>query len=527
MHPSITLPLTWDLGNVRAVMAFLVSLSCAVGIWLVSHVLWKWAAVAVVKKGDKETRLLSLLTLGGIGDILDIIPLLRRDLGYWLLIKLVFQCVVIASLSITTIVSGPIARWSTEASTGIVPLPVAGNLAQTTTSTVFQSQVERNETIQRLNKAGFPLDQLLDFVPDNSVDWKYDASQWNSTWSADCELTPDTPISLNVTRPGLFARLPRGSDDIGDLLYTVDGLRPTFPPGYPSPGRERGSFDFLGLAYGGQQPSAWAHIFAYFSIQPNAGPVFAAHPDLDLATINYEPYNFTMGMVHLRDAPMVRSGTVQTWDVGVGPIRHSTYCMVSCKLKRVPDGLAERHDIFLDEFTAYPWGLTADVLVQRWSELYNPILTRAHLQDHADAVELPAPEELLRFFQAVIANKDTTQPVPGTRVVVVPTVRLSLVSMCTFLVYMGLLLAAYVWSLLWRLPKGVTVPKTKLEWIMQGVREVGVREMGVPFVEAPGKEQRASLRAAMWGKILEAKPEDRLSSQETLRGNESEESSRN
>src|SRR3954465_10210926 len=94
--------------------------------------------------------------------------------------------------------------------------------------------------MERFNSAGLPLNQLVDFLPDNRIDWKYSEVEWNNSWSASCQWTERTAINLYMTG---------NTSNTGSLFDELQGLRPIFPdkilqkgytdPMYVSPGSYR------------------------------------------------------------------------------------------------------------------------------------------------------------------------------------------------------------------------------------------------------------------------------------------------
>jgi len=70
-----------------------------------------------------------------------------------------------------------------------------------------------NNTIDRFIKAELPLNQVVDWLPDNRADWSYQPEEWNSSWSAECEYTDKTDIKLSAS--GLST---------GDVYVDVPGV---------------------------------------------------------------------------------------------------------------------------------------------------------------------------------------------------------------------------------------------------------------------------------------------------------------
>lgn len=82
---------------------------------------------------------------------------------------------------------------------------------------------EWNSTFSRLDSAGAPRDELLDYVP-NNIAWVYEATQWNNSWSFECQETPNTPIKLHDT-----GDCTNTSSELPDLDHAFGGHTGTPP----------------------------------------------------------------------------------------------------------------------------------------------------------------------------------------------------------------------------------------------------------------------------------------------------------
>jgi hypothetical protein len=122
----LVLPLSWDLSNVRAVLALVIHFVSVLGIWIWAYSFWKLAALRVARSRSRShtpaaspVRLLSLHAPSGLGDVHDVLPLLRLDLGVGLLLALATQTAVIVLLSATALLSAPLSRYSTRMGTRV------------------------------------------------------------------------------------------------------------------------------------------------------------------------------------------------------------------------------------------------------------------------------------------------------------------------------------------------------------------------------------------------------------------------
>jgi hypothetical protein len=188
------------------------------GIFVFARFCWQGTSTRVAR--SKNVRLSSLLSLSTPGEVLDVCLLLKFKLLSSRYMKLFAQCVVVISLSATAVLSGPIARYSTRRGHAIFPTEVHGSLATNEHNNIGYANVEWDQIEMSLNRAGFPTNQLLDFLPDTSTHWVYRPEEWNSTWSLTCQPTQSTSVSVvdtgNCTY--LFAEMP-GLQDVMPEAY--------------------------------------------------------------------------------------------------------------------------------------------------------------------------------------------------------------------------------------------------------------------------------------------------------------------
>jgi len=445
----VTLSDSWEIGTVRAVFALLVNVFCVGGSWAVAYFYWKTGALEVVK--STRTRLPAITSLDGMGDIIDLVPLLFSKLGTGLRIRLLTQVVLVLSLSVVAIFSGPLARFATQQGAEIRLMNSTGWLP---TGDVFSNVggflVQWNNTVERLNSAGFPYNQLLDFLPDLDLDWKYRESEWNSSWAASCEWTDRAPIQLEAT----------GNHTL-DILEQFPAAKTIFPPDCLTPAYNMSQ---RWAAHASSDKVYDALLFLLFqSYHQNISY------ELDETTGHYHndmPFNLTMAAFHLHDAPSASKDFIDSTLFGAGPVGESHYSLATCAVRRI------RHN---DHQVAFPWSpfITSSAVVAL-TEFYQPGLTE---QSFAGGhVYLPSGSDLFRFYQTYLVRKDTVQKLVVRRriSVAVPTVELAVAALVVFIVCALLLCAGLLWfGIVRRLPPGVVIPRSKMQWIMQGVKEAG------------------------------------------------------
>jgi hypothetical protein len=310
------LPSSWELGNVRAILALIINFLCVVGISVVSYSTWKFGALKLSRPQKSSTKLLSLYSPTGLGDVLDIIPLIRPHMGLGLLAQLIIPGFIIALLSAVAVASGPIARYSTRVGEKVQQTLVPGILASADHSGIGGALVKWNATIDRFNSANFPLDQLADFLPDNRVDWKYSESEWNNSWSASCRWTERTAIELYMMG---------NTSNTGELFHELQGLRHIFPDEILQDGYTERYTD-AGPYSGDTLPETL--VFVAIQSHPNKSWDEKAE-----VYTNQLPFHFTIASVHLHNAPANFSDEGVTW--GTGPVEQSWYTMANCDITRV------------------------------------------------------------------------------------------------------------------------------------------------------------------------------------------------
>src|SRR6202000_3342115 len=110
---------------------------------------------------------------------------------------------------------------------------LTGKLAMRGLGDVEYANVDINMTIARLNAAGFPYDQLLDYLPDLNHNWTFVPDEWNSSWSMQCTQTPKTMLKAYATNnctsrwtnvPALDTVFPTHPYDSGVIRFNGNNL---------------------------------------------------------------------------------------------------------------------------------------------------------------------------------------------------------------------------------------------------------------------------------------------------------------
>lgn len=497
----VTLSTRWEIGNVRAVLSFIINLLSAFGLWVVAYVSWKSAASRAIK--SSSTEIMSLFSMTGLGDVWECMFVLRPTMGVWLMTKLILQGSAVVLLSVASILAGPIARYSTRPGTEVVDTTVQGWLATSNHNAMIGALVPWNSTIERLDAAQFPLDQLLDYLPSNEVDWVYREKEWNSSWSMACEFTGSTPIR-NLETTGNYT----------NFWTEVPQIRDVFPQKYVN----RSDYDaFVKSTSNYEDPYYYKDFLAFVVVQNDPG-VYATH---DGNNTNDAPLDIVMASFLLHNVTQPRNSSCSSCGIpcsfGIGPVGYASYTMASCHIERRPEhdyvpqpGVP--YDAVEDPNIAFPWTQDPRYMVQGMSSFFSAAMTMQSFT--SQPVYHPTGTDMARFYQAYIIAKDTQyqHSVSRTLSVITPSVELSIPALVVLSAIFGSLLTLTLW-LSWRewlsrlgdalqridgnrptpsfigrlaavvaypLPQrryGPWIPRTKLEWIMEGVREVGGREV--------------------------------------------------
>jgi hypothetical protein len=461
-HLWFILTLRWSLEDVQAMLNVLISVFSAIGIFTFARFCWQSATLHLTKQ--RNVPVASLLSLTSPGEAFQVLWFLNfRSLTAKKYRRILFQSLIIFGLSVAAILSGPIARLASRQGHTITPVKMHGSLATTTWNSMLEADVTWNRTKTALEDAGFPLDQLLDFLPDISEPWVYREDEWNNTWHAQCQFDPLTPISLNAT----------GNYSDGSWFTEIPGLYDIVP------------LRFIDLYAGWNanlgstnQGDRYTDVLMFFvtTIQQKEGIHFAEDISMELL----------ISAIHLHDAPMAPLDSNGTF--GIGPIGKSSYTRAICDLERSAATINATN-------IAYPNLILPaydDTFSQAIEEHYHaPFFYQAikHLP-----VSVPTGEDMFRFYQAYLISKDTQDYCPVTRIISsrVPTVELSSVFLAV-VILIGLLIVTglfYHCFFLLRYRDAISqMPESKLDWLLQSLREAE-RINSVP--ETFGEQHRLS-----------------------------------
>lgn len=193
------MPAEWVLQDVQAGVNVVITVLSTLAIFVFTRTSWESAAGKISR--GREVPLTSLVSLNTSGEAFDAILLLKGHLSKRRYLDILAQCIVVVLLSVSALLSGLVDRYAARRGTVIREQLVTGFLASSawTYEGMDFATAEWNRTYPRLDKAHVPLNQLLDFLPDNDIDWLFDSTQWNNSWTMDCANTPTTARKLEAT----------------------------------------------------------------------------------------------------------------------------------------------------------------------------------------------------------------------------------------------------------------------------------------------------------------------------------------
>ena len=457
----IVLSTTWALEDVQAVLTVLIALVATITAWAVTQTCWKRSFNRVSQY--RTVSLLSLLTVSTISEAFDIVFLLGFKLilrpRHW---RILVQCLVIFTLTVLGILSGPLARLSTRRGTIEQQQQVSGYLATDDHQSISGALVKWNTTIHRFQEAEVPPNQLLDFLPDSSTPWLYRKGEWNSSWSMNCDFTPRAVVE-NVSTTANYT---------GGFFDEVPSLRSTFRPPDFNPSLFKAAWDKAGFfdarGSGSSKVTYWKDLVVF---------ILAAITETNDTDVRIEPRRFITAAYHFQN---VSSGP-DSLDVDALFAAETTipkvfYTKADCTVLPDPSLPA---DHIGDPMRAYPWTPMIGSIVVGLNLYHTTAIVEASIQNRT--IPLPEGPDMARFLQAYMVTKDTQYLRPAQRALtaVAGTVEVNIVivAMLALLLVLVLLVAIRYGVL----PEGLLrwstkrheqeVPKGKVDWLVHALRE--------------------------------------------------------
>ncbi|KEF63514.1 uncharacterized protein A1O9_01492 [Exophiala aquamarina CBS 119918] len=434
MSSWVSFPKQWKLEDIQAGLNVLITALSGLVIFVFVRLSWQSGARRIAQ--TKAVSLPSLFTLNTPGEVLDAAGVLKHKLLDHP--NILTQCVVVALFSITTLVSGPIARYTTRTASISTELAVNGYLTTRSHNSNGDDQVMWNLTMTSLDRAGFPVDEMLDYLPDPSIHWLYRQEEWNNSWSFTCQSIDATPISLRM------------SDNCSDYMSKVQGLDSVIPSLQYS--------EAYSYSRGGYYVNStlWRDMLMFF----HAVNYTAYEEETDI----YHHVSMSLAALHLHNIPLNGTDFSGPCELDVGPVESAVFTRIDCDIDHQP---VDHHKI---GNIAYPDTGDFASISSAFVQYYNSRFGYESISNQPTTII--TPRDLRRFFQTYIVTKDVQNRLPVERnlmvsvlVVQISTAFLVIYCLIAFIAIFG----GFQYALFLLLNRKILplLPQSKLDWIVQ------------------------------------------------------------
>lgn len=435
----------WKLQDVQAGLNVSIAFICAGATFVFVRYFWQVAARRVIQQSDVPAY--TLLSLNSIGEILDVVLLLRRDLftrRYW---ALLVQCVFVVIFTIATMMAGFLARFSTRYGTVTRSMQVNGTLADRSTGNILYAEVDTNRTMQALQDANWPLDRMLEYLPNDNYRWNYVPEQWNSSWSMDCSYNRTTPIPNVATQSNcssIYTEIPFLYNNFWDWSASNDTWN--------------WQTQSTGWRANRQEYRSWV-VFSHGIRKITWDNNLAMWTEIEMRTV----------MTYLAGVPWNTTVPDTDCNFAVGPIKNARYTSANCRLKRKTAGRT-KDDLF---YGAYPEGYDVQTVADAYLEHFGNTLRKAASRN--ETIPTIEGEEATRFWLAWQITKDTiTSPYTTRSIdvkVQVPQISLICVIIASIVGLFDLCGLLSYWLFLFRNWQHLEkTPQSKLDWMMKTLK---------------------------------------------------------
>jgi hypothetical protein len=388
---------------------------------------------------------------------MDVITMLRWRVLSKKHLSVLLQMFLIFLISSVCTFAGPLAKVSLRVHQTLIPRELEvlkawkGNGAY---GNSFNDEVKKNTTMIQLDEAGFPYDQLLDYLPPFGTPWKYLSQEWDPTWRAACTFEHDV-ILKNLTATGNVS------------FQTPIDIFPAYKQTYDPIWFNKSHAVRLSL-YNGEKTFNESGTFVkdlmlWFLVQTNPEDDNRMFTNEGSMQICFSALH-AKGLQALNDGP----GSVdQSWRLN-GTAEHASYSRMTCEITKKPG-------IVNDDSLPWLWSNKTQSIIVAYSNFWTKPLAEASLGNMT--VSPPHPHELFRFYQAHMASINTWFPRPSTKILSVWTDTVQLSTVCLIIIIaifiLGTWLAGrYLWFLRCnRLALEKTyIPDGKMEWMVHNAR---------------------------------------------------------
>jgi len=131
-------------------------------------------------RSESDVPFPAILSLSGPGEVYDAVRMLRSKLFTQAHLVILFQIFVILAATLACMFAGPFAKVSLRSTRTIKQKNTEVLRAWSGDGPYGSSHsdnVKWNDTITSLDKAGFPYDALLDYLPSSAVPWTFAQSE--------------------------------------------------------------------------------------------------------------------------------------------------------------------------------------------------------------------------------------------------------------------------------------------------------------------------------------------------------------
>lgn len=491
--PWVIVSTQWDLSTVQAALNVIVSVFSTIGLWAWSRFWWQRVSVRIVQR-DNDVPLASLLLASGAGESWDTATVLGRQLFAKKQWPLLVQILVVICISITSALSGPIAKGALRRGTTITQRD--HEILQAVSSSgqygnLLEEGVLWNETWSALEMANFPFNQLLDKVPASTPDpWIYVEEEWDPTWTMDCNYT-DEVILQNVSASNT-------TSTILDPMNAFPAFKKTYDASWLNQSEYRLTSDATGIV--NWPAKRVQEMLLFVLVQSDPAKRHRMENNNENLTFSISAFHARDFKIQAQDTSGAKAGS--DWLAG-GPVGAASYSRAECHVTR---------KIYVPDETRIPWPWTNDTAsivdgyISNFQEPFKSNIVR-------NRTNVPPPaKSLVRFYQVYMADMGTyrSDPSPGVITVIVNTVELSIV----FLVVITLLFIITMWTAIrYRLfcrhhkvdIEELCIPDGKVDWIIHAAK---TSDQGLtsehPQNEKKRHNDREYLRNATFGRVSAA-----------------------
>ncbi|KAL5315353.1 hypothetical protein ACEPPN_016220 [Leptodophora sp. 'Broadleaf-Isolate-01'] len=458
-HTWINLSTRWSLSSVQAALNVIISVIGTVGIWTFARFWWQRAGARVVRR-NSGIPLSALFTVSSPGEAWDAITVQGRRLFAIESWHLLLQVTIVILVTLACMLSGPIATLASRTTRTVQKstLQVLHTVTNGSSSAnLLEAIMLWNSTIESLNQASFPTDQLLDFLPPSTVNWTYIPSEWDPNWSMACNFTDET-LLYNVSGQGNYT-----------FYHPLDAFpvyRDTYDPAWLNTSKYRIQADFISWTAGSGINAPFTDVLNFILIESDPAIDDRWHT-------NNETMHLSLSVLHTQnlsalDNQYFNQAEATSWRP-VGPVGNASYTRVECSITRRPE---------VPDKNLVPWVWTNDTysITMQYTMFWSyPFIREEFLN-----ITYPTPtgKEILRFYQAYLvalgASMDIT-PSPMELSVWMETVQLSAIFLA-FILALALVIILFsiryfVFLKRHKLELEATfVPDGKMEWIVHSAR---------------------------------------------------------